>query len=552
MRKTWSSSADLLIKNAKIYTVDLTVAEILAGKTDFTVIENGYVAAKDGKTIAMGTGAYEHLLGAETEVIDAKGKTLVPGLIDSHMHAMFAGTELMSVNFKDTRSKDEFVALLQKKANATEKGQWVKGCEWNELVWDIKEAPTKEDLDKVSTEHPIMCCRLCHHVYVVNSKALELAGITRDTKDPDGGIIGRDDSGEPNGLMYENSAMGLIDNAIPALTDEELIQAIEGIGSVMNSFGLTSCIDANMTFDQMRAYYQAYKQGRLTYRENMMFYLDKAWGDVDYHLRRIHEMTAVTGFGNEMVKLNGIKVTLDGIPATGTAAMRKPYEHMPETSGYTTITEDEMIAVARLSAKYNWQIGVHCCGDRSADVAIKAFIEAYKVNPNDARHYIIHHAVYQPDQLALMKEYKIPITVQPTIAWLMGEQPLIGEEMCSRYQMFKKFSDAGVLVAGSTDCPVVSCSPFLGMYGAITRLGANGTVYGADQAYTAVQTLIMWTKASAYFSHDDDKMGSIETGNFADYALLDTDIIQASPEEIRDTKVLKTILGGRVVYDSAQ
>jgi predicted amidohydrolase YtcJ len=346
--------------------------------------------------------------------------------------------------------------------------------------------------------------------------------------------------------------MGLIDAAMPPLTEEELIESIEGIGRVMNGFGITACIDANMTFDQMRAYLQAKKRGRLTYRASMMFYLDKAWGDVDYHLRRIREMPCVTGFGDDMLKLNGIKVTLDGIPATGTAAMREPYAHMPETSGYTTITEDEMLSVAREAAKYNWQIGVHCCGDRSADIAIRSFIEAYKVNPSDARHYIIHHAVVRPDQLPLMREHGIPITVQPTIALQMGEQPLIGAGMERRYQQFKAFTDAGILVGGSSDAPVTSCSPFTEMYAAITRLGADGNVYSPDQALSAAQCVAMWTKASAYFSHDDDKMGSIEPGNLADWALIDTDILNAAPEAILNARVIMTVLGGKTVYEASQ
>ena len=549
MKKTWSPTADLIIHNVRIYTVDLTIEEIRSGKTAFTVIENGFAAAKEGKTIAVGEGLDETLIGPETRLIDGEGNTLIPGLIDSHMHALFAGIESMGVSFQGAKSKEDFVSILSEKAAKVPVGKWIKGSDWNELVWEKREAPTREDLDRAAPDHPVLCCRLCHHVYAVNSKALEIAGITKDTPDPDGGIIGRDAQGNPNGLLYENSAMGLIDAVIPELTEEELIHAIELIGKTMNAFGITSCIDANMSFDCMRAYLQADKQARLTYRSSMMFYLDKAWGDIDYHLNRIYEMPAVTGFGNSMVKFNGIKVTLDGIPATGTAAMRKPYEHMPETSGYTTITEEEMKKVARLAAKYNWQIGVHCCGDRSADVAIASFMEAYQENLNDARHYIIHHAVMQPDQLPLMKKYNIPITVQPTIAWKMGEQALIGEEMTNRYMQFKSCSDAGILVAGSTDCPVVSCNPFWGMYGAITRLGADGKVYGADQAYTPAQTLIMWTKASAYFSHDEDKMGSVEVGNFADYALIDTPVLEASPEQIRDTRVLKTVLGGKIVYE---
>ncbi|MDR0519473.1 MAG: amidohydrolase [Clostridiales Family XIII bacterium] len=549
--KKWSPAAELVIKNVKIYTVDITIDEIKAGKQDFTVIGNGYVASKDGKTIAVGEGAPDSaLIGPDTKVIDGGGKTLVPGLMDSHMHAMFAGTELMSVNFKDAKSKGDFMELLKAKVAETPDDKWVRGCEWNELVWDVKEAPTKLDLDQASTEQPIMCCRLCHHVYVVNSKALELAGITKDTPDPDGGKIGRDENGEPNGLLYENSAMGLIDDVIPDFTEEEFVQAIEGIGKVMNSYGLTSVIDANMTFDQMRAYKSALDQGRLTYRENMMFYLDKAWGDVDYHLKRISEMTAVTGFGNDMLKFNGIKVTLDGIPATGTAAMREPYEHMPETSGDTTITEEEMIEVAKLSAKYNWQIGIHCCGDRTADVSIKSFIEAYKINPGDWRHYIIHHAVYRDDQLPLMKEYNIGVTSQPTIGMLMGEQPLIGAEMTSRYQRSKVFIDAGIVFGGSTDCPIVTSNPFTGIYAAMTRLDADGNVYCPEDKLTAAQGLIMWTKASAWFSHDDEKLGSIDVGYLADYALIDTDILEAEPEAVRDTKVLCTVLGGKVVYEA--
>jgi predicted amidohydrolase YtcJ len=541
--------ADLVVKNAKIYTVDLSVDDIRSGKNDFTVIEKGFVAAKDGKTMAVGVEP-DGLIGPDTELIDANGSVLMPGMIDSHIHAMFGGIELLRVNFKNAKSKADFLALLRERAQTTPKGEWICGCEWNELVWDVKDAPTRRDIDEVCPDNPVMCCRLCHHVYVVNSLALKLAGITKDTPNPDGGIIGRYEDGEANGLFYENSAMGLIDAAMPPETEEQLIQAIEGIGRVMNGFGITACIDANMTFDQMRAYLQAKKQGRLHYRGNMMFYLDKAWGDVDYHLRRIREMVCVTGFGDDMLKLNGIKVTLDGIPATGTAAMREPYAHMPETSGDTTITEEEMLAVAREAAKFGWQIGVHCCGDRTADIAIKSFIEAYKIRPSDARHYIIHHAVYRPDQLPLMKRYNIPVTIQPTISLQMGEQPLIGAEMERRYHQNKVFIDAGLIVGGSSDAPVITCSPFYGMYGAITRFGADGKVYSPDQALTPVQCVVMWTKASAYFSHDDDKMGSVEVGNLADYAIIDTDILNASVDDILKTKVLKTILGGKVVYEA--
>lgn len=550
MKNTWTPYADLVIQNGQIYTVDLTVQEVQAGKDTFAVYPNGFVAAKGGKTIGAGEGSGDTFIGPDTKVIDAGGATVIPGLIDSHMHAMFSGVELLGINFEGCADLAEFKRRLSERAKSTPKGEWIKGAGWNEMVWPDKKMPTRKDLDEAAPDHPLYCIRLCHHVYVANSKALELAGVTRDTPDPEGGKIGRDETGEPNGLFYENSAMGIIDEAVPPLTEEQLIQAIESIGRVMNGFGLTSCIDANMTFDQMRAYLQAKKQGRLTYRENIMFYLDKAWGDMPYHLNRLREMMAVTGFGDDMVKLNGIKVTLDGIPATGTAAMRQPYDHMPETSGDIIYTREQMLELGALAGKYRWQIGLHCCGDRSADVAMDTFEAAYAAAGNqDARHYIIHMAITQPDQVSRLRELNVPITVQPTINLQMGEQSVIGERLSARYMMFGTAFSNGIIVGGSSDCPVVTCNPFEGMYGAISRNTVCGFAHLPQEALTARQALIMWTKNSAYFTHDDDQMGSITVGNLADYVIIDTPLLEASPEEIRRTKVLKTILGGKVVFE---
>ncbi|MBP1737557.1 MAG: hypothetical protein H6Q60_1438 [Oscillospiraceae bacterium] len=551
MKKNWAPYADLLIRNARIYTVDLTVEEIQAGKYDFTVYQNGFVAEKDGKTIGVGEGAGQSFEGTGTKVIDAQGNTVIPGLVDSHMHAMFAGTELLGINFEGIGSLAQFQQMLHTRAEQTPKGEWIKGSGWNEMVWDETKMPTRYDLDEAAPDHPVYCFRLCHHVYVANSKALELAGITKDTPDPEGGRIGRDENGELDGLLYENSAMGLIDTVVPPLTEEQLVQAIESIGRVLNACGITTCIDANMGFDHMRAYLRAKKQGRLTYRENMMFYLDKAMGDMPYHLKRMQEMIAVTGFGDDMLKLNGIKVTLDGIPATGTAAMRQPYDHIPDTSGELIYTKEQMLDMGRLAGKLNWQIGIHCCGDRSADVAMDTFEAAYEAAGNhDARHYIIHMAVTQPDQVERLKKLNVPITVQPTINLQMGEQALIGERLASRYMLIKTPLLAGVIVGGSTDFPVVTCNPFEGMYGAISRESACGCKHLPEEALTAAQALILWTKNSAYFSHDDDKAGSIEVGHLADYVIIDTPLLDAEPEEIRKTRVLKTIVGGTVVYEA--
>lgn len=542
--------ADLIIKNAKIYTVAITVKEIQKGKTDFPVYENGYVAVYDGKIVEVGQGFNGDIVSSKTKVIDAKGKILLPGLIDSHMHAMFAALDLMYVACEEVKNIGELIEILKKRAEETPAGQWIQGKGYNELLWDKPIVPAKEYLDQVSTEHPIYVGRSCFHVAAVNSKALELAGITKDTPNPVGGIIGRDKNGEPNGILYENSAFELVKGIIPSLSQQQLVEQIESIGKVLNENGITSVIDCNMSFNQMRSYNLALHQGKLTYRDNMMFYLDKAMGDVSYHLRRIDEMVATTGFGNDMLKINGIKITLDGIPATGTAYMREPYEHMPETCGYMTLTEDEMIEIAKCAAKYNWQIGVHTIGDKAADVALAAFKAAYEVSGDvDARHYLIHHPFPCDDQIELMKKMNVGVTMQPTIFSKLGEEAILDKRKRNLNVPCKKYFDAEIIVGGSTDCPVVPCSPFYGMYAAVTRKTVASGVIGPEEKITPTQALFMWTKNSAYFSHDDDKMGSIEVGNFGDMILIDTDILNCDRDEIKDTKVKLTILGGKIVFE---
>jgi predicted amidohydrolase YtcJ len=528
----------------------MTIEEIRGGKKDFTTIDRGYVAIKDGRIIAVDSGEPASP-GPETRVIDAQGRTLVPGFCDSHMHAQFAGEGMLNIDLRDVPSAEEMYRLIAERAQKTPAGKFIQGAYWNELLWKEQKIPSRHDLDRVSGEHPVFFMRTCFHVACVNSKALELAGITKNTPDPDGGRIGRDANGEPDGILYENAAMGLVQDVIPPLTEEEQIQAIATIGAQLNQFGITSVIDANLSFRQMRAYLQAHKRERLTYRANFMFYLDTAVGSVEYHLKRLDEMAAVTGFGSDMVRLNAVKVTLDGIPATGTACMRKPYEHMPETSGFTTITPEEMTAIAVKSAQYHWQLGVHTIGDKAVDIALAAFDEANnQYGPiQENRNYLIHIPFPHEDQVPLLKKLNVSVTLQPAITHLMGETNILAKEQATIMSPSGFFFKRGIVCGGSTDHPVVPCTPFTGMYAAVTRLASDGKLWGPEYAITPREALIMWTKNSAYFSHEENVKGSIQPGCYGDLALLDRDILNCPAEEIRDTNVLLTVLGGKVVYE---
>lgn len=550
MKRKWTPYADLVITNAKIYTVDLTIQEIQNGNYDFTIIQNGFVAVKDGKIIGVGEGLDKSFIGEETIVNDVKGKTVIPGLMDSHMHAMFAAMDLANVPLKDCTSLDQMVSLLKERASSVASDKWIKGTAFNELQFTDGKKPTKEILDSISTTNPIFVKRTCCHVIVANSKALELAGVTKNSPNPDGGIIGHDANGELDGWLYENSAMDLIEKVFPPLSEDELVSSIEQIGKYMNSVGLTSVIDCNMTWDCMRSYLEALKQNKLTYRDNMMFYLDKAVGDIPYHLNRIYEMACVTGFGNDMLKMNGIKVTLDGIPATGTAYMRKKYMHMPETRGYTTITPEEMTQVCEYAAKYNWQVGVHTIGDACMDVCLEAFEKGGLVKDNlKNRNYLIHAVFPHEDMLPKFKKMNVPVTLQPTIMGTMGEESLLDEVNKELNQPAGWYFKNGIICGGSTDFPVVDCNPFVGMSKAVTRLHLDGKVHGAEHRISAKQALIMWTMNSAYFSNDEEKLGSIDVGKLADLVVIDQPILEIDGEKIADTKVLETYLGGKKVYE---
>ena len=553
MTYQWKPYADLVVRKAVIYTMDKTVKVIQKQDYDFTVFDNGYAAVKDGIIIAAGEGCDESLIGPDTTVVDADGQTLMPGMIDSHMHAMFAAMDLKSVALEHCRSREEMLKLLQERDSSEKAGRWIKGAGFYELAWEGENRkPNRFDLDSVSKDRPIFIKRLCCHVIVANSKALELAGITRDTPDPDGAIIGRLENGEPDGILYENAAMDLIESVVPPLTKDELVEVIEEIGKYINSVGLTTVIDCNMTFDCMRAYLQAYRQGRLTYRDYMMFYLDKAVGDIPYHLNRIYEMPCVTGFGNDMVALNGIKITLDGVPTSGTAYMRKNYRHMPETRGYTTITPKEMKQVCQYAEKYDWQVGVHTIGDAAMDVALDAFeAEGAEASARN-RNYLIHACHPQPDMIPKLQEMNTPVTIQPTIMGQMGDESVLFDEYLELNQPAGLYFNNSIICGGSSDYPVVDCNPFIGMSYAMTRMHLDGKVHGPQHKISARQALLMWTVNSAYITGKEDRLGSIEPGKLADMILVDTPTLEATPEEVMRTKVLRTWLGGKLVYEKSR
>ena len=555
---TWYPEADLVIKHPKIYTVAITCDEVKEGKTDFPIIEDGGVAAKDGKVIAVGTAAdMDQYVGEHTEIIDASGKILTPGFVECHMHCKWTGENMLNLDFNGVTSRQAIIDALKEKVATTPAGEWIEGDGWNELIWeDSQELIRRRELDEIAPDNPVILLHMSAHTVAANSRALEAVGYTKDTPQPEGAEIGHYDDGELDGMLYENGALMPMFAAKPPLNDAQHLDSIVKIGNRLNSFGITSAIDANLNYLQMRYYNEAHKQNLLTYRANLMFYLDPQFGSFEENMRRLDEMDCVTGFGDDMLKLNGCKVTLDGITAAFTAAMnRREYRQRPGFYGDTIYSQEEIDALVCKATEYGWQFGIHTIGDMSEDRALHAFQEANKIRPvKELRHYLIHYQLPYEDQWPIMKELGVGVCLQPTLVSTMGEEPLFWPEQVERFQSPGLMFANGIIAGGSSDCPVVTPDPLLGMYYAITRLDetTGKTLSKGDESkVTPIQALIMWTKNSAFFSHDDDKMGSVEVGNFADFAILDRDCFaSADPTDIRDAKVEKTILGGKVVYEA--
>ena len=553
--KSWYPEADLVIKHAKIYTVAISCEEVQQGKRDFPIIEDGGVAAKDGKIVAVGAAdEMDCFIGDHTEVIDGTGKIVTPGFVESHMHCTWTGNNLRNIDFRPLRKREDVKAIIKEYADKTPDGQWIEGNSWNELVWDDPTALTLEELDELCPNNPLFCMRTCFHTAMVNSRAIEAAGITADTPDPEGGTIGHTEDGALDGYLFENSAMDLVQKVIPPLTSEQRVESIEAVGKYLNSLGITSAIDANLNFNEMRTYLEAKNEGRLSFRANLMFYLDSAYGDKETHLRRLEEMCCVTGFGDDMLKLNGVKVTLDGIPATYTALMREGYKTRPDYCGSSVWSQDEITAFVCKAQELGWQFGIHTIGDAAEDMALNAFEEANKINPvKPRRHYLIHYQFPREDQWPRMRELGIGATVQPTLVSTMGEAPQFYEEQAMRIQSPGLLFKNGIACGGGSDSPVVPPDPIMGMYYAITRLDeTTGNILsnGDESKVSPIEALIMWTKNSAWFLHDDEKLGSIEVGNLADMVLFPCDFIAGDVEGYRTVKVEKTILGGKVIYEA--
>jgi predicted amidohydrolase YtcJ len=537
--------ADLLLLNGKVITVD----------NEFNIVEA--VAIKDRKIIATGTTPeIEGLQGEGTEVIDLEGKTVLPGLIDSHLHVVGTGMLLSQINCRTPpmSSISDILTAVKEVADKAEPGEWILGRGWDQVKLSDHRNPTRWDLDKVSPKNPVWLTRTCGHIGVCNSLALEVGGVSKDTPQPVGGNVEKDEGGEPTGLLEEGPAMNLVRKHIPPTSFEDTVNAIKLASRAFSEAGLTGVVDAGIDSKTMRAYQRAADDGELNVRVNMMLHGKLGDETAEESVDRISDFPVSTGYGNDLLRFLGLKLLIDGGIGGRTALLREPYEDQEDNKGILIMPTEDLQKRVDAGNLAGMNIGIHCAGGGAMDVVLNAFEETDKKKPIKGRRFSIIHA-YQPteENFETCKRLGITVASQPSFLYYLGDSyhENVGDDRSKWLKPHRAWIDNGIEVASGTDSPVTPYPPFPSLWASIARkTEVLGTQMGTEQKVTREEAIRMYTIKSAYYTFEENIKGSIETGKLADMVILDRDILTCPEDEIKDTIILKTILGGETVYEA--
>lgn len=510
------------------------------------------VAIRDDEIIAVGTeAAIAELIDEQTKVVDLQGKTLIPGFYDGHSHCFGAGrTSLFLVDLNSPPigrmlSIADYIAALQKKARETAPERWLQGRGYDDSLVSEKRHPTKADLDRVSSQHPMFIVHITGHFGVANSKALEIAGITRDTIAPTGGVIRKDPiTDEPNGVL-EETAMGLVRSHIPPLTKEQIAEAIIHGGTIYAKSGVTTANEGSSnTLSRLSDYQEAVASGRMPIRTVIWFSRNDA--------EAAHRLPLET----KMITLGGVKAFQDGSIQGYTGYLSKPY-HIPlggdpAYRGYPRRQREELIEIVKKAHNAGLQVMIHGNGDAAIDDILVAFREAQKDNPRpDPRHVAIHAQMAREDQLDEMLELGVIPSFYVLHTYYWGDRHrdvFMGPERAFRMSPCQSAAKRGMRFTLHCDTPVVPQTPLLLIWSAVNRVSTGGSEIGSEQRVSPVDALRACTINCAYQNFEENAKGSIEGGKLADLVVLSDNPLTCDLMAIKDIQVLETIVGGKTVY----
>lgn len=521
--------------NAKVYTME----------TEDSICEA--FSVYDGKLIACGT-TEEILKNPAKKIIDVQGKAVLPGFIDTHQHTYYYSKSLRDVDLRTVTSWAEAKAKLSERAAITPKGDWIKGISFNNEKWDVPNLPTKEDLDGISLEHPILIDRYCLHVHVVNSEALRLSNIVKGFVPSTEGTIGFDGCGEPNGIIWD-SAIATVLQTIPdpVITQEGKKDAVEIALREMNRYGITGAhpIQGKLCdAEESLGIYQALnKEGRLTVRVYVSFDEYPCFG-----MR--------TGFGDEKVRYGFFKIYSDGGLGSRSAAFFEPYSDRPEMLGVLNYSQEEIDEMCQKAHDMGLQIGIHAIGDRGMHIALNAIEKVYLANPvTDPRFRVIHASIVNEELISRMKKLPIILDIQPghVSTNLIWAEERVGPERAKYAWVFRRMIDEGMMLTASSDLPVEHLNPFLGIYALVNRKNTAGFPedgWYPEQRCTVFEAISMYTKNAAFSSFEENIKGSISVGKLSDFIVLDQDPFEIDANALKDVVVEKTYLSGEEVFSN--
>jgi predicted amidohydrolase YtcJ len=535
-------TADLIFHNARIYTVSTAqpIAEAVAVRGD-RILRVG----RSSDVLA--------LRGPATRVIDLQGGTVVPGLADAHGHFVGLGQSLQRLDFRSTSSYDQIVEMVRKAAAQARPGEWILGRSWDQNDWPEKQFPTADKLDAAAPNNPVYLTRVDGHAGLANRRALAAGGVTRETKDPDGGEIIRDKAGEPTGVLIDR-AQGLVASKIPDPSREQTLDAILRADAECRRLGLTMVHDAGAPPELVESGYKPLiDQGKLQTRLYVMLRGSLA------SLRPSFERGPVTNYHDSHLQVRAIKIVADGALGSYGAALLEPYSDRHDTRGLLTTPPEEVYQQTLEASKAGFQTCIHAIGDRANREVLDIFerVQAEVPAARALRMRDEHSQILDAQDIPRFARLNVIASMQTTHA--TSDMPWVPtrigpERTAEGAYVWRKLMKSGVVIANGSDFPVEEANPMLGFYAAITRQDPSGNPIGGwmpDERMTREEALASFTVNAAYAAHMEKDLGSIEDGKLADLVVLSRDIMTAAPRDILTTRVLKTVIGGRIVYEDS-
>ena len=491
--------------------------------------------------------------GPQTQVIELAGHFVMPGFNDAHMHLASAGFEKLNVNLVGANSLEEFRQRIRARVETAAPGEWITGAGWDENLWAVKALPSRWDIDEVTRDHPVFLQRVDGHIAVANTRALQLASVNLASRDPMGGKIDRDESGAPNGILRETAREAVL-AVIPKPTHDKRCQAIEAALQDIARAGVTSVQD-NSSWEDFLLYEELGREGKLTARISEWLPVDATLDELDAK-RRAHPAS------DSMLHTGMLKGFMDGSLGSHTAALLEPYSDDPKNSGLPQYDQARLTEMAKERVLAGYQLGFHAIGDKGVQMALDACAEAEKeahekkvkaVNGGaDYRLRIEHAQVTTPMQITQFKELKVIASMQPShlLTDMNWARARLGPKRAEHSYAWADFLKNGVTLAFGTDYPVEPVSPFRGLYAAVTRKDlAFKSDYFPMEKLTIDQAIAAYTTGSAFAEFAEKEKGLIAPGMLADLVVLDRDITAISAQQILETKVLRTLVGGKTVYE---